>query len=386
MSKRKSTTQPISTQPTSFGYGVAACSVAVNANGEIQLTPAGNFRGFDGRPKDVANWVMNAEDAKEVIAFCSARSNDFVIDYEHQTLLAETNGQPAPAAGWFSGAALRWVEGEGLFAKAKWTKRAQGFIDSDEYKYLSPVLLYEKKTGRVKGIIAAALTNNACIDGMDEVLSRAAANFALDGATIENTTTEYLNMDIEELLESLRWMLNLPTLATKEEVIAELQKAVATIKSGNADAVAAAGFSITGLLSSQAGQIAALKAALPDPAKFVAVEVMTELQTEVTTLRNEKVEREVSEVVSAALTAGKLLPAQEGWARELGKSNLALLKQHVDTAQPIAALTNMQTGGKKPEGQPEGELSENELAMCRSTGVSPEDFKKTKLASAQAGI
>lgn len=362
----------------SFGYGVAACSVAVNAYGEIQLTPAGKFRGVDGRPKDAGNWVMDAQAAKDVIAFCTARSNDFVIDYEHQTLLAETNGQPAPAAGWFSGAALRWAEGEGLFVKASWTKRAQDYIDSEEYKYISPVILYEKKTGRVKGIIAAALTNNACIDGMDEVLSRAAANFALDGATIENTTTEYLNMDIEELLEQLRWMLNLPTLATQDEVIAELQKAVAAIKAGNTDAVAAAGFSITGLLSSKDVQLAALKSASPDPAKFAPVEVMNTLQTEVASLRAEKVEREVSEVVTAALTAGKLLPAQEGWARELGKSNLALLKQHVDTAQSIVALTSLQTGGKKPEGDADvSGLSDTQLAVCKSMGVDPEDYKKT---------
>lgn len=376
MSKRKSTTQP-----TSFSYGVAACSVAVNANGEIQLTPAGNFRGVDGRPKDAANWVMDAEAAKDVIAFCNARSNDFVIDYEHQTLLAETNGQPAPAAGWFSGAALRWVEGEGLFAKASWTKRAQGYIDSEEYKYISPVILYEKKTGRVKAVIAAALTNNACIDGMDEVLSRAAANFALDGATIE-TNQENLSMDIEELLESLRWMLNLPTLATKEEVIAELQKAVATIKSGNADAVAAAGFSITGLLSAKDVQLAALKSAVPDPAKFVPVDTMAALQAEVATLRTEKITREVDGVVVAALSAGKLLPPQESWARQLGMKDLAALNEYIGTAQEVAALTSTQTKGKPPAGQLAGELSESQLAMCRSMGVDPEGYKKTLAAQA----
>lgn len=367
-------------KPASFGYGVAACSVAVNAAGEIQMTPAGTFRGVDGRPTDAPSWVMDAQAAKEVIAFCTARSNDFVIDYEHQTLLAETNGQPAPAAGWFSGAALRWVEGEGLFAKASWTKRAQDYIDNEEYKYISPVILYEKKTGRVKGIIAAALTNNACIDGMDEVLSRAAASFML----VESTSQESLSMDIEELLEQLRWMLNLPTLATKEEVIAELQKAVATIKAGNADAVAAAGFSITGLLSSKDVQLAALKSASPDPAKFVPVDTMAALQTEVAALRTEKITREVDGVVVAALAAGKLLPPQEKWARDLGTKDLAALTQYLDTAQGVAALSSTQTNGKPPAGQLAGDLSESQLAMCRSTGVDPEDYKKTLAEQATA--
>lgn len=369
----------------SFGYGIAACSVAVNAAGEIQLTPAGTFRGVDGRPADAPSWVMDAQAAKEVIAFCTARSNDFVIDYEHQTLLAEKNGQPAPAAGWFSGAALRWEEGVGLFAKASWTKRAQDYIDSDEYKYISPVILYEKKTGRVKGIIAAALTNNACIDGMDDVLSRAAANFALDGATIE-TTKEYLNMDLDELLESLRWMLNLPTLATPDEVVAELNKAVAKIKSGNADAVAAAGFSITGLLSAKDEQLAALKSAAPDPAKFVPVEVMQEVQTQFAALTQQVREKEVDALVIAALTGEnpRLLPPQEKWARDLGMKDIAALTTYLETATSIAALTSTQTNGKPPADQQAGDLSESQLAMCRSTGVSPEDYKKT--LAGQAGI
>jgi phage I-like protein len=363
-------------KPASFGYGIAACSVAVNADGEIQLTPAGTFRGTDGRPTDAPSWVMDAQAAEEVIAFCSARSNDFVVDYEHQTLLAEKNGQPAPAAGWFSGAALRWEEGVGLFAKVSWTKRAQDYIDSGEYKYISPVILYQKTTGRVKGLIAAALVNNACIDGMDEVLSRAAANFALDGATIE-TTQEKLTMNLEELLENLRWMLNLPTLATQDDIVAELQKAVAKIKSGNAEAVAAAGFSITGLLSAKDEQLAALKSAVPDPAKFVPVDAMQALQTEVAALRTEKITREVDGVVVAALSAGKLLPPQESWARQLGMKDLAALNEYIDTAQQVAALSSTQTKGNPPAGPLAGDLSESQLAMCHSTGVNPDDYKKT---------
>lgn len=363
---------------SSLGFGIAACSVMMNADGEIQLTPAGSFRGIDGRPKDAASWVMDAKSAAEVIAACSARQNDFVIDYEHQTLLSQENGQPAPAAGWFSGAALRWSEGEGLFVKVRWTANAQAFIDSEEYKYISPVILYEKGTGRIKGIHSAALTNYACIDGMDDVLSRAAASFLLT----ETTPKETITMDLDELLNQLRWMLNLPALATPEDIATELQKALALIKAGNATETAAANFSITGLVDAKNMQIAALKGSAPNPAEFVSVSVMTSLQNEVAALRGEQAAREVDGIVMAALNAGKILPAQEAWARELGKSNLGLLKQHVDNAQAVAALTGTQTGGKAPEGSTQGDLSESELAMCRSMGVLPDDFKKTKSLSA----
>lgn len=365
---------------TSFSFGVAACSAKLNANGEIQLTPSGKFRGIDGRPADADNWVMDAAAANDVIAFCTARANPFVIDYEHQTLLKEKNGQPAPAAGWFTGADLVYRESEGLFAKAKLTARALEYVESEEYKFISPVILYKKGTGRIVGLHSAALTNTACIDGMDDLLSLAAANFALDGASI-GTTTESLTMNIDDLLEQLRWLLNLPTLATAEEITAELQKAVAKIK--DAPAAAAAGFSITAYIGDLQTQMAALSAAVPDPAKYVPVDAMQALQTQVAALSAEKVEREVNGVVTAALASGKILPPQEKWARELGKTNMAALTAYLETAQPIAALSDTQTGGKKPDGKTEGDLNEAELAMCSATGVSPEDFKKTK-AAAQA--
>jgi len=367
-------------KPQQPGIGIAALAVALNASGEIQLTPAGEFRGSDGRPSDAPRWVMDAKSAAAVIAYCSARKTPFVIDYEHQTLLAQKNGQPAPAAGWFTGSDLTFREGEGLFAKVQLTDRAREFIGSGEYKFVSPVLYYTKGTGRIVGLHSAALTNTPAIDGMDEVIARAAASFTFD----DTTNKEKLSMDIEDLLEQLRWLLNLPTMATKDDVLAELQKAVAAIKSAQPVATAAAGFSIANLVSSLGVEIVGLKSAAPDPSRFVSVDVMNQLKQEVADLRNEKAERDVDGVVSAALSTGKLLPAQEAWARELGKTNLALLKQHVDAAQPIAALNGMQNGGKPPEARPAGDLSEAEMAMCRSMGVSPEDFKKTKLDLAQA--
>lgn len=359
--------------PRSQSVAFAACSFALDANGMIQLLPAGEFRSRDGRPAECAAWLTNAEIAAKLIADIAALVNPIAIDYEHQTLLSAENGQKAPAAGWFTAEGMEWREGEGLFAKVEWTEIAKLHIDAKEYKFISPVILYDKKTGAVKKILNAALTNNAAIDGMEEVSAR---------LTVSLTQQETLSMNLEELLEQLRWMLNLPTLATPEEVLAELQKATAAIKAAQPEAVAAAGFSVAGLVASLGGQVAALKVAAPDPAKFVPVDAMAALQTEVAALRNEKVARDVDGVVVAALTAGKLLPPQEKWARDLGMKDLAALTAYLDTAQTVAALSGTQTGGTPPAGQPAGELSESQLAMCRSTGVDPEDFKKTLAAQA----
>lgn len=360
-----------------ISVGIAACSLALNAAGELQLTPAGSFRGIDGRPAEVASWNIDAAIAANVIAFNSSRSVDLVIDYEHQTLNREKNGQPAPAAGWIKGSDLVYRDGEGLFARAELTQRAKDYIAAGEYKYLSPVFFYDGKTGNVLGIHSAALTNTPNIDGMAEV-AIAAASADIAQLTNQQETT----MDIDELLERIRYLLNLPTLATPEEVVAELQKAVDLIKAESATEVAANTLGVVGLINAQRASIAALSAGT-DLSKFVPIETMQALQTELADMKQANLKREVDGIVVAALSQGKLLPPQEKWARDLGMSNLAALTQYVEMAKPIDALGSLQTGGQPPAGgKGEQRLSEAELAMCSQMGVDPDAFLKTKLAGA----
>jgi phage I-like protein len=353
-------------------HGIAACAISVSAANEIQLFPAGNFRATDGRPHDVPHWFIDAALAAQIITEFEARANRTVVDYEHQTLLAAQNGQPAPAAGWFG--KLEWRE-SGLFAvDVEWTERATQMIEGGEYKYISPVFAYDKKTGKVLRLLHAALTNNPALDGMDAVAASQYQFFNLE------------KLSMNELLEQLRWLLNMPVTATVDEVVAELQKAIDQLKSANATAAASQGFHLVALVQGLNSQIAALKAAAdhPDPARFVPVAIMKSLQDEVASLKTEKIEREVDDVVEIALSEGKLLPAQEEWARKLGSENIESLKQYLAAAQPIAALTQTQTGGKPPEGSDGETLTEEQLALCRAMNITPEDFKKNMPTTAQS--
>lgn len=332
-------TTPFSKQST----GIAACAISVTPGSEIQLFPAGEFRATDGRPKDAPHWFIDAALARSIIAEFASRENKTVIDYEHQTILTAQNGQPAPASGWFS--KLEWRD-DGLFAiDVEWTERATGMIDSGEYKYISPVFTYERKTGSITRIINAALTNNPALDGMDAVAANQLAQWI-------NQPNNPETLKMEGLMEQLRWLLNLPVTATADEITAELQKAIDQIKSAAASAASVPGFDIVTLIKSQSDQIAALNLAVnnPDPTKFVAVATMQTLQNELAALRAAKVDAEVNAVVAAAMATGQILPAQEAWARNHGKENLASLKAYLETAQPIAALTGTQTKGIAPEG------------------------------------
>lgn len=135
----------------------------------VQLFPEGQFAASDGRPGNIKDceakaWLMDATIGPDIIADVDARDARPVVDYEHQSLRARENGQPAPAAGWIQ--ALAYFPGRGLFAKVEWTERARELIKSGEYRYISPVFEFDNKTGTVLRLVNAALTNTPALDGL----------------------------------------------------------------------------------------------------------------------------------------------------------------------------------------------------------------------------
>lgn len=357
-----------------YAIALAACTFALptlddaSATVEIQLTPAGLFRPSDNRPMTVAGWHIDAAVAARVIERFKARANDPVVDYEHQTLNTETNGQPAPAAGWIKD--LVWHEGRGLFAVVELTQRARGLIAAKEYRYVSPVFRHSKDTGEVLAIEMAALTNNPAIDGMEPLALRAAATF---GAFNPQTDQE---SSVNKIHLAICTALALAATATEDQVIAAATAAIDERNKlrdalgvkpdvGAVDAIAAC---------------TALRSAKPDPAQFVPVAQFETIKTELAALTKKSVDAEITGLVDKGLKEGRLLPAQKDWAMDLGRTSIASLTKYLESTQPIAALSTMQTQGKQPgaEGSGAHGLTDVELAVCASTGVKPEDFAAAK--------
>jgi len=373
MSKRS--TSSATAQP----FGIAACALAITAGRELQLLPAGNFKARDGRPFDAPGWHVDAALAQQLINAANARGTPYVVDYEHQTLLAKENGQPAPAAGWFR--QMEWREGVGLFAvDVEWTDRAAGMIAANEYRFISPVIGYDKATGAVTSLYMAAITNNPAIDGMSEVLLTAAAlhfEFSPPTQLTEDST-------MEELLEQLRWLLNLPVGATADDIAAHLQKLIDQLKAANPEASAAASFDLVAHLAAQDQAVADLSGATPDPAKYVPIEVMNEMRTQLASLTTTATENRVEETVQAALLAHKLFPAQVAWARDYGNKDFAGLTAYLAGAAPIAALSGMQSKTTPPRETGTAALTDAQKNLCRLMGVSEGDYLKTLQATAGA--
>lgn len=362
------------TKRLSLAVALAACSYSLGSVADdntiwLQVTPAGHFTPSDGREMKVASWYIDNAVAEKVIARFSARRNKRVLDYEHQTLLKEKNGQPAPAAGWFQ--ALEWREGQGLFAKAELTSRAAGYIEAKEYLYFSPVFLYHPTTGEVLDVQMGALTNDPAIDDMEELSLRAAASFGLD---LENEEEH----PVKPLLLAVCAALGLAETTTEEQAVAalsafnsDLRKLLGQDDEADGKAVLAA---CTGLKA---------KATSVDPAKFVPVAVVDGMQADIAALTKRLGERDATDLdseIKAALDDGRLHKTMETWARELGKDNRASLTAYLDKAKPIAALLGSQTDGKDPVPDEKTGLTQDELAVCSAMGVTPEQFKAAKEA------
>lgn len=335
---------------------IAACAFAaapVDAGvGRVllQLTPAQDFTPSDGRAMDVPAWRINAATAQRVIAAFNAAQPP-VIDYEHQTLHKEANGQPAPAAGWMHG--LRWIEGRGLFAEAELTERARALVQSGEYRYFSPVFEYARGSGEVTRILMGALTNHPAIAGMEAVNLMAAASARF---TTTPTTSTKESDDMNELLKKLLAALGLPEDASEEQALSAIKALT------DKPAVAAT-------------------TATPDPAQYVPVAVVQELQTNLAALSASVHSRAVDDVIAPALGDGRLLPAEEAWARDTAKTpaGLASLTSLLNVRQPIAALTGTQTGGKAPVPAAGAHgLTADELAVAAACGMTPEAYAKGK--------
>lgn len=351
---------------------IAALSfdLEVNSQGYTKVLPFGQFKAVDGRPTDVPFWFTDNESGKALATALNALQTDIVVDYEHQTINTEKNGQPAPASGWIKPVNFVWQDNEGLRAKIDWTSRAAAHIENKEYKYLSPVFSYDK-TGKVKQFLHLALTNNPALDNLGELTAALSKQF-------NSTKTEQKPMN-KELHALVCAALALSDNASEEQIQTALTQVIDKMTDGKG--LAACDMSLPKYIDGK--QIVTLSASQikPDPAKFVPIEMMSEMQNQIAALTQKQAETEKQEannLIEVALKDGRLLPGQKDWATSLAASNFAALTSFLDSTKPIAALSQTQTNGTPPVSTGSQTLNAEELAVCSQMGISHEDFLKTK--------
>lgn len=357
---------------------IAVCAFDLrNTDGAIQILPAGKFDAPYGSLKGNGPWFIDKAVASRVINRVAARANDMLIDYEHQSLLSQGNGQPAPAAGWAPREQFEWREGDGLYlVNPKWTDKAAAHIAADEYRYQSPIFSYSPNTGEVLDILNLTITNSPAIDDMDPLALKAAAK-QLTQTHEEDSMNETLRLALLVALglsddADLNDDETASKAATAIKKLGEDHAALTASAEKHDEAIAAA-------TQKADERVAAAKAGEPDPAKFVPVAVVETLKTQVAALTTKVNDSEMEDLIQIGMSDGKILPAQEDWARSL---DVAALKGYLDNAAGVAALSGHQTKDRKLDKEGNEELNEQELSVCKATGIEPEDYKKTKAAIA----
>lgn len=317
----------------------ASCSFDINASSNrLVLIPEGIFKGIDGRPFDAPHWNLTPERGREIAAVLNQRNIKMVIDYEHATLKAQEEGKEAPAAGWMK--TFEYVDGVGLCStQFKWTEKAQAYIESEEYLYLSPVFLYTK-TGDVVALLHVALTNTPNLDQLPEAqLAAAAQNFLSQNTQIDEDST------MKEFLELMRKKLGLPETATEAELVAAANTAFAKMD----------GAFGTTLVADQTLALAIDKAievktaantqeTVPDPTKYVPMAVYNEAVTQAKNASVIAQTKEIDDLITAACADGRLTgEATIAWYKDQAKTNPTFVKTQIENLPKIAALTQTQT-------------------------------------------
>ncbi|WP_324255467.1 phage protease [Aeromonas veronii] len=362
-------------------------------DGWYQLLPVGPFKARDGRPFDVASghWQLDGQIAAALIARAKALGQDILIDYDHQTLKTDQNGQPAPAAGWYNSDEIAWREGQGLFIKPRWTERAAALVAAKEYRFLSAVFPYDAQ-GRPLELRMTAITNDPGVVGMQAL----AALSALPASSLMSTQPGQLatsshvaqqEKSMNEHLIALLGKLGIQPGADGQFTAEQGTAALAALDTLQASAASAP--ELEAALTAEKASLAALKATVAtgqggqiDLAKYVPVETYNALVTEVATLSAKVETTDAATLIKEARTQGKVVAAEEEYLTAYAaQKGVAALKALLEPRPAIAALAASQTTQVTlPDRAENAVLSADDKYAADQLGISYEAFAKAKLA------
>ena len=147
----------------------------------------------------------------------------------------------------------------------------------------------------------------------------------------------------EELLERLRWMLNLPVSATAEDIIAELNKLASQLNEKTGTTVAANAQNLFDAVAA----IDQLKVAANnqvDPTQFVPMAVYKEALSSASTANANAQAKELDDLIVAACSDGRLTgKATIDWVKDKAKTSPEFVKSYLGDLPKIAALNQQQT-------------------------------------------
>lgn len=347
------------------GAGAAAAGSELLEPNEqwVHLVPAGTTAGRDGR----GPYTL---DAPAVVAAFAQHGADLPVDYEHQSLGAAAKSGPVPAAGWINAVQPR---ADGLWGRVAWTAQAAQLLKDKAYRYLSAVFDH-LPDGRVVKLRGAGLVH------APNLVLQAAASEQAPGAPItvpliasptDLPTTpaaaaaQGQTMTIEELK------------ARVAELTAQLAASQATLAAQSAQLAQ----KDAALQAAQtAAQAAAPAAQAPNPAQWVPMGQYQAVTAQLTALQSNQGASAVAAAVTAAMSAGKVAPAQKDWATAYASQDLKGFEAFV-AASPV--IVSAQAQAVPPQGattSAQGALSDTDREVARLLDVPVQAFAQARAA------
>ncbi|HEX4208751.1 MAG TPA: phage protease [Candidatus Binataceae bacterium] len=321
----------------------------------IELIPAGEFKGRDGRgPFRLTNpgRVIAATRALQMNA-------GLPIDYDHATDFGAPEGRPAPAAGWICG----FEEREGaLWGKVEWTAHGADAVATREYRYISPVFEYAED-GEVVRLLRAALTNNPNL-----FLTAIAARSGIHSEPSEQGTpragqedSEYMDAFVSEV----RKLLGLSDESTPEKLLAVVAELVKEAQRRKAQADDGPG----GLTP----ETAYSARAEGDPARYVPVAKFEEVLTELNRLQAARGREQAEKAVDNAMRDGRLSPAQREWATSYCHADPSGFARFIANQSPLLtiAVAGRASGAESLAGQFNQRCEETAVNQRAAAGLTP---------------
>lgn len=301
----------------------------------IELLPTGTFT-LSSRSGGKGTVTATVTDPQAVIArsIATAAAGMLPIDFAHG--LDNLGARDGRAAGWMTGLS---VEGEKIIADVEWTVAGREALLSKEYRFISPTFYLSADGSQVTHIARAGLTNVPALpelkqvasaqdapspfsamletlavkmgmpDDTDPILILKAAEAAVDqlgDANPEKRGTDAAEQRTGKLDESR---------PAKMQAVSEPDPlSVVLAKALNLPETASPNEIVTALLTRDAVTAGASAAAQSDKGELIPITAVASYMADAETERQaELIERKVT----AAMQAGKLPPALEGWARDL---------------------------------------------------------------------
>ncbi|MHB2265818.1 phage protease [Aliihoeflea sp. PC F10.4] len=327
----------------------------------VQLCPAGTFRARDGRgPFDAGH----AEALQAIVdrTLQIAGTTELVVDYDHQSVFGAKDGVggTAKAAGWIKELQVR---ADGIWGRVEWTAAAAEAIRAQEYRYLSPVLIQAKSTGKVLAIRMAAITNTPALDIAQVAAS--AEDFSIDDASEQG-----------EPMDKILSALGLAAGSGEDaalSAIQDLHKKASTV-------ALAAGVAETASADEVVAAFNAKATAKPDPAQYVPLAAVTELQGQVKTLQQALSADKATAAVEKAISDGKLTPGLRAWGMELASNDLQKFEAFTAGA-PVLTASQVTPKPTPKAGEPTP-LDGGQAEVARALGIDPAEYAKTLTAEA----